>query len=53
MCAKSSKTTKQKTSISLDPEVLAWLKREAERLDRSMSWIINDWLKRKARESNG
>lgn len=49
MCARAkSKPTKQKTSVSLDRDVMVWLKGECERLDRSASWIINNMLREKS-----
>lgn len=37
---------KQKTSVTLDADVLEWLKRKARELDRSVSWIINEMVKK-------
>lgn len=36
---------KEKTSITLDADVLERLKEEAVKLDRSVSWIINEMVK--------
>lgn len=39
---------KQKTSVSLEEKILAVLKREAKRQDRSVSYVLEKFLEEKA-----
>jgi hypothetical protein len=41
---------KQKTSVSIDGKILAVLKREAKRQDRSVSYILEKFIEGKVRE---
>lgn len=41
---------KQKTSVSIEETILAVLKREAKRQDRSVSYILEKFLEEKAQQ---
>jgi len=41
---------KKRTTVTLDEEVLAWLKKRAIELDRSVSWVVNKLVKREIKE---
>jgi hypothetical protein len=44
------KGKKRKTSIALSPKLLALLKQEARRRDRSVSYILEKYIERKTRQ---
>jgi len=41
---------KDRITVTLDPKVLAWLKKRAVELDRSVSWVVNKLAEREIEE---
>ena len=52
MCAKKKAEKKETVGFTLDPVVVRWLKKEASRLERSMSYIVNKLLRGESEQDN-
>ena len=50
MCAGKKRVKKQSVAFTLEPSTVEWLRKAADKDERSMSYVVNKVLKEKAEQ---